>query len=48
MKYGVDETSNKNGQTTAFEPPGVMRCSLCKIVRKIPVEFLSDFKERRN
>jgi hypothetical protein len=48
MEYDVDEISNKNGHTTAFEPPGVMRFSLWKIVRKIPVEFLSAFKERRN
>jgi hypothetical protein len=48
MKYDVDEISNKNGHTNAFEPPGVMPCSLWKIVRKIPVEFLSIFKVRRN
>jgi len=47
MKYDVDEISNKNGHTTAFESPGVMRCSLWKTVRKIPFEFLSAFKERR-
>jgi hypothetical protein len=48
MKYDVDEISNKIGHTNAFELPGVMHYSLWKIVRKIPVEFLSAFKERRN
>jgi hypothetical protein len=45
MKYDVNEILDKNGHTTAFEPPGVMRCSLWKTVRKITVEFLSVFKE---
>jgi len=40
----VDEISNKNGHTTAFETPGVMHCSLWKIVREIAVEILSAFK----
>jgi len=46
MEYDVDEISNKNGHTTAFETPGVMCCSLWKTVRKIPVEIFSVFKER--
>ena len=41
-----NKISNKNGHKTAFEPPGVMHCSLWKTLRKNSVEFISASKER--
>ena len=44
----MDGISNKNDHTAASEPAGVISRSLWKIVKHIPLEFLSFFEERES